>query len=148
MKTLQKLLGLLLTTIAIQANAQDSLAPDTSPANIAQNTSNIIKAASETGTAEKPTGLSETDMNNIVISRAYPVPVMGDVHVDVLCPAEENATLKLIDISGRTELERPVKLVNGENHFEISMDDMAGGMYQLIVQTDTKRIAYRIVKAR
>ncbi len=155
MKTLQTLLlGLALAALTTGTVAQGSQ----------QFNNEVLTAGRTSGNASVSTYLqNETegndtvqqnaltgmaDVNSLAINRAYPGPVISEVHVDVSCAAETNATIKLIDIIGRTELERPVKLINGQNHFDISMDDMAGGVYQLIVQTDTRRVAYRLVKAK
>jgi len=88
------------------------------------------------------------DVNNISINRAYPDPVMSDVQLDVTSGSETSGIIKLIDIIGRTELEKPVRLISGQNHFDINMEDMAGGMYQLVLQTGNKRITYKLVKLK
>jgi hypothetical protein len=145
MKTLQTLLlGLALAALTTCASAQSSSPVNAYVLNDGHTQANLTPAASLPGDNVKGDSISENtlgsveDVNNIAISRAYPGPVISEVH----------ATIRLIDLSGRTALERPVKLNGGENHFDINMDNMAGGVYQLIVQTDSKRIAYKLVKAR
>jgi hypothetical protein len=151
MKTLQTLLlGLALAALTTCASAQSSSPVNAYVLNDGHTQANLTPAASLPGDNVKGDSISENtlgsveDVNNIAISRAYPGPVISEVHVDVSSGSEMPATIRLIDLSGRTALERPVKLNGGENHF----DNMAGGVYQLIVQTDSKRIAYKLVKAR
>ena len=78
----------------------------------------------------------------------YPAPVISSFTCSVNSSAEAGAVLRLIDISGRTALERPVALAQGDNRFEVSMADMAPGMYQLVLQTDTKRLTFKLLKSQ
>ena len=78
----------------------------------------------------------------------YPAPVISSFTCSVNSSAEAGAVLRLIDLSGRTALERPVVLAQGDNRFEVSMADMAPGMYQLVLQTDTKRLTFKLLKSQ
>ena len=154
MKTLQTLLlGLALSVFTTAALAQGSLpfnALALSEEHAAANTAALASTDNTAGSDSAVQGAiaGVGDVSNIAINAAYPNPVISAFQVDVSSGAEANATIKLIDAIGRTEMERPVKLINGQNHFEVSMDDMAGGLYQLVVQTDNKRVVYKVMKAR
>jgi hypothetical protein len=155
MKTLQTLLlALALTALTMGALAQSNQTQNAYALNDEHpltNPTSVIAATDNNTGADSITQGSLTaigDVSNIAINRAYPNPVTSEFQVDVSSGSETNATIKLIDVIGRTELERPVKLIYGQNHFEVNMDDMAGGLYQLVVQTDNKRVVYKVMKTR
>lgn len=80
--------------------------------------------------------------------KVYPDPVVSNFTFSVNSTSESPAVLRLIDLLGRTALERPVRLAGGDNIFDVNMEDMASGIYQLVLQTDSKRIVYKLIKAR
>jgi len=94
-----------------------------------------------------PQGLTGiASVNNISINSAYPDPVFYDVHIDISSHTETSAVLKLVDITGRLLLEKPVKLFNGLNHFDVDINDLASGIYQLVFQTNNQSITHKLVK--
>ena len=94
------------------------------------------------------TATNVTDLNNISISRVYPDPVVTDFNIDITSRTETNAVIKVIDVLGRTQLLKQVKLVNGPNHLEINMDGIANGGYQLLLQTGSQNVAYKLIKIK
>jgi hypothetical protein len=132
MKTLQALfIALVLTAIATGASAQSNLAY--APA------SDVADQSSLSGNA---------DLINVSINRVYPDPVISNLFIDVTSATETGAVLRLVDMLGRTQLQKQVMLVNGANHVEINLDGIANGGYQLLLQTNTQNIVYRLVKTR
>jgi PKD repeat protein len=88
------------------------------------------------------------DIASVNITSVYPNPVTTSTVLKVSCKQSAGASLKLVDVLGRTDMERKVSLVEGENTFEVNMENVAAGVYQLIVQTDSKRIASKVVKTK
>ncbi len=88
------------------------------------------------------------DLKNVSISRVYPDPVISDFNLDINCRTETNAVIKLIDLLGRTQLLKQVKLFSGANHIEINMDGIANGGYQLLLQTGNQNVAYKLIKIK
>ena len=91
---------------------------------------------------------SIADLNTVSISRAYPDPVVSDFNLDISSRAETPASIKLIDILGRTQLQKQIRLVTGSNHIEINLDGIANGGYQLLLQTGTQNVAYKLIKIK
>ena len=88
------------------------------------------------------------NVNNLQLMEVYPNPVVGLVQMQIGCKQATAATLKLVDILGRTNLEQKVKLTSGQNTAVIDMTGMAAGVYQLVMQTGSQQITYKIVKAK
>lgn len=104
--------------------------------------------AQKENTAENNFVPSAAEAIALTWGAVYPVPVISTFTLSVNSSGETNAVLRLIDLLGRTAMERPVALAPGDNQFEVSMSDMAAGMYQLVLQTDSKRITYKLMKAQ
>ena len=92
------------------------------------------------------TGVNSVD--NVVISDVYPNPVTSTVQLLIGCKQDANATLKLVDVLGRTAFTQQTKLASGQNTLEINMETMAAGVYQLVIQTGSSQLGYKLVKAK
>jgi PKD repeat protein len=92
------------------------------------------------------TGIDNT--SNLQIMEVYPNPVVSSVQVQIGCKQAADATLKVVDILGRTDLEQGTKLTSGQNTAEVDMTAFAAGVYQLVIQTGSQQVTYKIVKAR
>ena len=88
------------------------------------------------------------NVSDLQIMEVYPNPVVSLVEVQIGCKQSADATLKLIDILGRTSLEQKSKLASGQNTVELDMTKLAAGVYQLVIQTGSEQAAYKIVKAK
>jgi PKD repeat protein len=92
------------------------------------------------------TGVNSVD--NVVISDVYPNPVTSTVQLLIGCKQDANATIKLVDVLGRTAFAQQTKLASGQNTLEINMQTMAAGVYQLVIQTGSSQLGYKLVKAK
>jgi len=88
------------------------------------------------------------NLSNIQISGVYPNPVIGSLQLQLSSTQNIDATLKLVDVLGRTCLQQAIKIAAGQNTAEVNMEPMAAGIYQLVIQTGTKQITYKVVKAK
>ena len=88
------------------------------------------------------------DLNTINLSRAYPDPVISEFNMEVSSRVETNGVIRLYDILGRIQFQKQVKLVNGANHLQINLDGIANGGYQLMLQTGSQNVVYKLVKIK
>jgi len=102
--------------------------------------------ADMTVTSHGTTGVD--NISSLQIMEVYPNPVVANVQLQIGCKQAVNATLKVVDILGRTNLEQEVKLISGQNTAEVNMSGFAAGVYQLVIQTGGQQVAYKIVKAK
>ncbi len=70
-----------------------------------------------------------TDQNNAV--RIYPNPTKGDLNIEFTTQESGNVELKIIDMSGRVVKSILSKSQEGENQFQISMSELANGIYHI-----------------
>ena len=92
------------------------------------------------------TGIDNT--TNLQIVEVYPNPVVSSVQIQIGCKEATDATFKVVDILGRTNLEQKTTLISGPNTAEINMQGVAAGVYQLVIQTGNQQLTYKIVKAK
>jgi len=88
------------------------------------------------------------DVAEIAIQGVYPNPVINTLQVQLTSKLETNATFKLVDIMGRTTATNNTKLTVGNNKMEVNMENFAAGVYQLIIQTNSQQLSYKVVKAK
>jgi hypothetical protein len=92
-----------------------------------------------------------TGIDNVAgleLTQVYPNPVISNLQMQIGCTKNVSATLKLVDVLGRTTIQQAKELVTGQNNIELNMQTLAAGVYQLIIQTDSKQVTYKIVKAK
>ena len=95
------------------------------------------------------TGVSGIDeVNAISVNNVYPNPVTNLLNLEIACNSSAVASLKLNDVLGQVAAERQIKLSTGTNLMQLDMSELAPGVYQLIVQSGSKRIAFKVVKTR
>ena len=107
-----------------------------------------LMALSLNSTAQTDDNATAPETSTLCWQAVYPVPVISLLTLRVNSPDESLAVLRLIDVLGRTAFERPICLYTGSNSFELNMNDMAAGLYQLVLQTNNKRIVYKLLKAQ
>lgn len=81
---------------------------------------------------------------NLAVANAvivYPNPTQGDLHVDVSSATVTRATFKVMDMTGKVVKTIASDLVEGLNKIEITVADLANGMYMLKV-VDGKSLNY------
>ena len=88
------------------------------------------------------------NVGDLQVMEVYPNPVINNVQVQITCKQDADATLKVVDVSGRTNIEQKVKLLSGQNTTEVNMAGFAAGVYQLVIETNGQQIAYKLVKAK
>jgi len=88
------------------------------------------------------------NINGVQISEVYPNPVIGMLQLQLNSTQNANTVIKLVDILGRTCLQQNIKLITGANAAEINMAQLTAGVYQLVLQTGSQQITYKIVKAK
>ena len=94
---------------------------------------------------------SATGINNInglQVTSVYPNPVIGTVQLQISCIQNFDASVKLVDVLGRTALEQTLKLAGGQNTAQLNMEQLASGVYQLVIQSGGNQITYKLVKAK
>ncbi len=102
-----------------------------------------ISINSDSATA---TGIS--DIGVIAIQGVYPNPVINILEVLINSKQENNATIKLVDILGRTIITRNTKLASGNNKLEVDMEKIPAGIYQLIIQTNSQQRSFKVLRAK
>ncbi|MDB5282094.1 MAG: large protein, partial [Bacteroidota bacterium] len=94
-------------------------------------------------------GVSGIDeVNAINLNNIYPNPVTSVLNLEIGCATSTNATLKLNDVLGQASIEKEIKLVSGNNQMQIDMSELSAGIYQLVIQTGSKNIAFKVVKTK
>ena len=88
------------------------------------------------------------DINNVSLNAVFPDPVISSCTLNVSSHFQTAAILKVIDALGRTQLQKPAILQSGNNSLDLNLDELASGVYQLVLQTQNNSITYKIVKSR
>ncbi len=89
-----------------------------------------------------------SNVNQISIQGIYPNPVVNQLEVQVSSAQSADATVKLVDVLGRITLSSNTKLTTGNNHLQLDMENLAAGVYDLIIQTNDQHLTYKVVKAK
>ncbi|MCB9353845.1 MAG: T9SS type A sorting domain-containing protein [Lewinellaceae bacterium] len=77
----------------------------------------------------------------------YPSPVSDLLNVQFYVPSEGSARIRLTDVTGRLVLEESFESVKGINSRQLSLRDLAAGVYQLMIDDKTAVSApVRIIK--
>lgn len=86
------------------------------------------------------------DSGNIGFT-VYPNPFKNDVLTIALeSPSESEANFQLIDVSGKTQYNQVVQFSEGQNKWEINVDDLPSGVYWLRINSRGESYVERLVK--
>lgn len=83
-------------------------------------------------------GSEHTTANAVIV---YPNPTRGDLFVDISSSTNTHATIKVIDLTGKTIKTIQTDLVEGLNKVTVNIAELATGMY-LIKVADSKALNY------
>jgi len=92
-----------------------------------------------------------TDLDDEIVKafdwKIYPSPVHGDLTISINSPVAGKGSVSLMDISGRTLIQKSVQVNSGIQAIPMSLDAVSAGMYILQVAVDdTAIITEKIVK--
>ncbi|HZH87147.1 MAG TPA: T9SS type A sorting domain-containing protein [Brumimicrobium sp.] len=88
-----------------------------------------------------------TAYNTNTSYKVYPNPFSNSLSVSVSSEQSGNATLRLIDLTGKVYESRPVSLVNGQNTFEMDNLNLESGIYFVqLTYPNGKRLSTKIIK--
>jgi hypothetical protein len=76
----------------------------------------------------------------------YPNPVADRVNIRISVISAAQATILIFDLRGQVISSQPIRLINGENQFEIDLTGKAKGMYFVKIQGIDGLPAYSILK--
>ena len=76
----------------------------------------------------------------------YPNPVADRVNIRIGVISAAQATILIFDLRGQVISSQPIRLINGENQFEIDLTGRAKGMYIIKIQGIDGLPAYSILK--
>jgi hypothetical protein len=91
-----------------------------------------------------PTGLKEA--NSITIYNAYPVPFTNELRFDLVAPGTTQARIVIMDITGKTILEKEIILHQETNTIVFNTTDLPDGMYFADIQSGYRHIVKKIFK--
>ncbi len=81
--------------------------------------------------------------------KVYPSPATDIVFIEFINGFNsDKASVKLIDMSGRLVLEQDLRFVNAVNRLELPINEIASGVYTIVLTVDSKNYAVPIVKER
>jgi hypothetical protein len=90
-----------------------------------------------------------TSENELIVSTesmtAYPNPAGDHITVSFNCTSEERYAVSIIDLTGRTILSEVVNAAEGNNIHEISLKNVAKGMYILLLENANTKEQKRII---
>ncbi|MFK7948609.1 MAG: fibronectin type III domain-containing protein [Saprospiraceae bacterium] len=76
----------------------------------------------------------------------YPVPVQDRLTVQYSATANEEMTITVTDVTGRTVVTKAVTAIQGENQFKVDLNNLPSGSYFVRLQSDTNNIIRTIIK--
>ncbi|KXK44443.1 MAG: Delta-60 repeat-containing protein, partial [Bacteroidetes bacterium OLB11] len=68
----------------------------------------------------------------------YPNPTTDVLNVDLYAPTAQNTSVKVLDMSGRVVKQIDAKSQAGANHIQLSLGDIASGVYTVQVYSNNK----------
>ncbi len=86
----------------------------------------------------KTVNLSATnDLERVASIDLMPNPIAAGLPAQIVVESSINldATLQLLDMNGKTLWTKPARLANGSNTFDIETNELAAGIYHVILQT-------------
>ena len=96
----------------------------------------------------KPVGIGEiySEKTNPLSLNVYPNPANQVVNVKMTATVEKSVTVRIVDLSGRTRLEKSVQLNKGENNLVLNVSNLSKGSYLLMIHDGSSVMTKKIVK--
>lgn len=76
----------------------------------------------------------------------YPNPVHGVLSVKLFATKNENTTMQIVEMSGRTVMAQPLTLIKGEQSIRLNMTQLSGGMYVLKIKLGSEILTRTVNK--
>jgi len=78
--------------------------------------------------------------------KIYPNPVNNKLTIETVGLAKDDYLIKIIDLSGKTVIEKTIHVDNAKNLFEIDMSGLAPSAYTLRIQNNNEVLVKRLIK--
>lgn len=88
----------------------------------------------------------EEDAIDVPHIEAYPNPSSDHMTISFASTIESSYTVTLIDVMGRTVLTDNKYALEGDNQYELNLNDVAKGIYVVMIKTDEETLQTRITK--
>lgn len=123
-----------------KANAQVRIYQDTLDKQTVLHRYYRLKITDESGVISysKVVAIIEGNMDFKIISLS-PNPVSSKSLLYVVSDLEQPITILIVDMQGRLVRRKEQRLVMGKNSMLLTLDDLAGGVYQLIILNDSRK---------
>ena len=76
----------------------------------------------------------------------YPNPATTTVQVEINANNDTNATISVLDLSGRIVMKNNLNLVKGFNQQQLDISNLGDGLYQIQVTSDVEVLTSKFVK--
>ena len=76
----------------------------------------------------------------------YPNPASTTVQVEINANNDTNATISVLDLSGRVVMNYNLNLVKGFNQEQLNISDLGDGIYQIQIASDAEVLTSKFVK--
>ncbi|MBP6623546.1 MAG: T9SS type A sorting domain-containing protein [Chitinophagaceae bacterium] len=84
--------------------------------------------------------------SNGTVVTLYPNPIQHNLQIDLFAAKAQNTNINIVDMSGRTLKQVQLKSVQGANHFEVNLDEIASGLYFVQIYENDKLVSVSKVK--
>ena len=102
-----------------------------------------FREGEETPSAELNISSSEA---TVAIANVFPNPTNGKLNVLLEATQDQNAQLRICDVTGRTVLQQNAVCTSGSNTFILDMEAMPNGYYLLVIDNGNTSSTLRVVK--
>ena len=85
----------------------------------------------------------EAGNNNVTM---FPIPVQDRLTVQYTATANEDMTITVTDATGRIVVSKAVTAIQGENQFNLNLNELPSGSYFVRLQSDNSNIIRTIIK--
>ena len=89
---------------------------------------------------------AERQITDFKLIGLYPNPAQSVLNIDLYSAAPANGIIQIRDISGRMIMEQKIELLQNNQSFKISVNDLAEGSYHIIIQTNFSKINKLFIK--
>jgi hypothetical protein len=75
-----------------------------------------------------------------------PNPAQDDVTIYVNVATKQNATISIIDVTGKAMMEMPISFNVGKNQTLVSLSNLSKGVYTLKISGEQQLFTQKIIK--
>lgn len=86
------------------------------------------------------------EVNTVNVNNAYPVPFTDELNLDIFSPGAARAKLIIMDITGKTLLEKNVSLQKEQNSISLDVKDLSKGIYFIEILSEYGNTIKKISK--